>query len=55
MSPRVEGVLPYWLDRRDEEAIEIALEGGRRVLSAIGESVGQSDDLTIPRPDEVHL
>jgi probable F420-dependent oxidoreductase len=35
MSPRVEGVLPYWLDRPDEEAIEIALEVQRAGLDAL--------------------
>jgi probable F420-dependent oxidoreductase len=32
VSGRVEGVLPYWLDRPDEEAIEIALEVERAGL-----------------------
>jgi probable F420-dependent oxidoreductase len=38
---RIEGVLPYWLDRPDEEAIEIALEVERAGLEAlwIGELV----------------
>ncbi len=35
MSRRVEGVLPYWLDRPDEEAIEIALEVERAGLGAL--------------------
>jgi probable F420-dependent oxidoreductase len=38
---RIEGVLPYWLDRPDEEAVEIALEVERAGLDAlwIGELV----------------
>jgi probable F420-dependent oxidoreductase len=38
---RIEGVLPYWLDRPDEEALEIALEVERAGLDAlwIGELV----------------
>jgi probable F420-dependent oxidoreductase len=32
---RVEGVLPYWLDRPDEEALEIALEVERAGLDAL--------------------
>ena len=38
---RIEGVLPYWLDRPDEEAIEIALEVERAGLETlwIGELV----------------
>ena len=46
MSPqpgggRIEGVLPYWLDRPDEEALEIALEVESAGLDAlwIGELV----------------
>jgi probable F420-dependent oxidoreductase len=38
---RIEGVLPYWLDRPDEEALELALEVERARLDAlwIGELV----------------
>jgi probable F420-dependent oxidoreductase len=38
---RIEGVLPYWLDRPDEEALEIAIEVERAGLEAlwIGELV----------------
>jgi probable F420-dependent oxidoreductase len=32
---RIEGVLPYWLDRPDEEALEVALEVQRAGLDAI--------------------
>ena len=32
---RIEGVLPYWLDRPDEEALEIALEVERAGLEAL--------------------
>ena len=32
---RIEGVLPYWLDRPDEEALEIALEVERAGLDAL--------------------
>ncbi len=41
MSPRVEGVLPYWLDRPDDEAIGIAREVQQAGLGAlwIGELV----------------
>jgi probable F420-dependent oxidoreductase len=35
VSPRIEGVLPFWLDRPDEEAIEIALEVKRAGLDAL--------------------
>ena len=35
MSRRVEGVLPYWLDRPDEEALEIALEVRRAGLGTL--------------------
>lgn len=35
MSRRVEGVLPFWLDRPDEEALEIALEVRRAGLGTL--------------------
>jgi probable F420-dependent oxidoreductase len=35
MSRRVEGVLPYWLDRPDEEALSIALEVERAGLDTV--------------------
>jgi len=35
MSPRLEGVLPYWLDRPDEEALSIALEVRRAGLETL--------------------
>ena len=35
MSGRVEGVLPFWLDRPDEEALEIALEVRRAGLGTL--------------------
>ena len=35
MSRRVEGVLPFWLDRPDEEALEIALEVKRAGLGTL--------------------
>ena len=35
MNGQVQGVLPYWLDRPDEEAIEIALEVKRAGLGAL--------------------
>ena len=35
MSRRLEGVLPFWLDRADEEALEIALEVRRAGLGAL--------------------
>lgn len=35
MSRRVEGVLPYWLDRPDEEALEVALEVRRAGLDGL--------------------
>jgi probable F420-dependent oxidoreductase len=35
MPPRIEGVLPFWLDRPDEEAIGIALEVRRAELGTL--------------------
>jgi probable F420-dependent oxidoreductase len=35
MSLRIEGVLPYWLDRPDEEALEIAVEVQRAGLGTL--------------------
>ena len=35
MSGRIEGVLPYWLDRPDEEALDIALEVSRAGLDTL--------------------
>jgi probable F420-dependent oxidoreductase len=35
VSPRVEGVLPYWLGRPDEEALDIALEVQRAGLGTL--------------------
>jgi probable F420-dependent oxidoreductase len=35
MSPRVEGVLPYWLDRPDEEALDVAREVARAGLGTL--------------------
>ena len=35
MSRRIEGVLPYWLDRPDEEALDIALEVSRAGLDTL--------------------
>jgi probable F420-dependent oxidoreductase len=35
VSPRVEGVLPYWLDRPDEEAVDVAREVARSGLGAL--------------------
>jgi alkanesulfonate monooxygenase SsuD/methylene tetrahydromethanopterin reductase-like flavin-dependent oxidoreductase (luciferase family) len=35
VTGRVEGVLPFWLDRPDEEAVDIALEVRRAGLGAL--------------------
>src|SRR3954451_22507564 len=35
MPPHIEGVLPFWLDRPDEEAIGIALEVRRAQLGTL--------------------
>jgi probable F420-dependent oxidoreductase len=35
VSRRIEGVLPYWLDRPDEEALDIALEVSRAGLDTL--------------------
>lgn len=35
MRPRLEAALPFWLDRPDEEALEIAAEVGRAGLDAL--------------------
>ena len=35
MSPRVEGVLPFWLDRPDEEALDVAVEVQRAGLATL--------------------
>jgi hypothetical protein len=35
VTPRIEDALPFWLDRPDEEALDIALEVGRTGLDAL--------------------
>ena len=49
---RIEGVLPYWLDRPDEEALEIALEVERAGLDGlwIGELVTFDANTTYRSP-----